>query len=146
MVVVAGGLGNGHFLSTVECLPKDRANDSGWAAAWKRLAPMQQPRGSFGLDEFRDRLIAAGGWISLNPKITFTASVELFQPPDAGDPYGIGVWTRITDLARPGEISGFTLSPTAPNEILAFGESNAPFFHFYQRMNSVYSNLYHIQH
>ncbi len=127
MVVVAGGYGNGHFLSTVECLSKDLANDNGWAAAWKRLAPMQQPRIFFGLVDFRDRLIAVGGRTAGLPNFTNTASVELFQPPDAGDPDGIGVWTRITDLPRPLLIYGLALSTTAPNELLIFGESNAFF-------------------
>ncbi len=127
MIVVAGGHGNGNFLSTVECLSKDPANDSGWAAAWKQLAPMQQPRAGFGFVEFRDRLIAVGGFITIEPNVTFTASVELFQPPDAGDPDGIGVWTRITDLPRPLPIYGLALSPNTFNEILVFGESNALF-------------------
>ncbi len=125
IIVVAGGWFDGNYLATVECLSKDSENESGWTAAWKRLAPMQQPRGFFGLVEFRDKLLAVGGRITCKPNITNTASVELFQPPGANDPGGIGLWTRITSLPRPLQINGCVLSPIMSNGIFAFGKSNA---------------------
>ncbi len=124
IIVVAGGACKGNFLSTVECLSKDPANDNKWATAWKQLAPMHQARGLFRLVEFRGKLIAVGGRITEKPSQTLTASVEIFHPPEATDVGGIGLWTRITNLARPLQISGCVLSPTTPNEIFAFGKSN----------------------
>ncbi len=122
VIVVAGGLCDGNYLSTVERLSKDAENDSRWTTAWKQLAPMNQARGFFQLAEFRGNLIAAGGWITEKPNKTLTSSVEIFQPSDATDPDGPGLWTRITNLTRPLEIQGCILSPITPNEIYAFGK------------------------
>ncbi len=122
MIVVAGGLCNGNYLSTVECLSKDPENHNEWAATWKRLAPMQQPRAFFGLVEFRDKLLAVGGRITFKPNSINTESVELFQPAGLNDPDGIGLWTRITSLPRPLQIIGCVLSPSASNEMFAFGK------------------------
>ncbi len=121
-IVVAGGLCDGNYLSAVESLSKDDENDSGWTTAWKQLAPMNQARGFFGLVEFRGNLIAAGGRITAGPNRTQTSSVEIFQPPDAANPDGTGLWTQITNLTRPLEIMGCALFAMMPNEIHAFGK------------------------
>ncbi len=138
-LVVAGGAYNKNYISTVECLAKDPANNNAWATAWRRLAPMHQARGYFQLVEFRGKLIAVGGRITEKPNITDTASVEMFQPPEATDAGGIGVWTRIASLTRPLEIFGCVLSPTTPNEVFAFGMSNSIFS--YTALTSIFKQI-----
>ncbi|BHF80221.1 hypothetical protein SprV_0702334500 [Sparganum proliferum] len=121
-VFVFGGYdGSSWLASVVFChLRADwraKATSGRTADFWQPAAAMRTARSSLAATPFRGAILVAGGW---DGQSAFTV-VEMFSPPDAGNP--LGQWTKLADMKQPRRL--FTLL-TSANAVFALGNGDAP--------------------